>query len=164
MKKILLFVTLAVILLLAFLMNRYWVAPEVPFHALELEDLDGRPFHLAEQEGKVLLINFFATWCKPCIAEMPDIDKAARQLPEAGYLFLAISDESPEKLKRFAEKNDYGFRILRLKSSLKAIDIYSIPTTYLLSPTGEVVLRKVGAYDWDSADMMATYRQLAPGS
>ncbi|MDX2443097.1 MAG: TlpA disulfide reductase family protein [Bacteroidales bacterium] len=114
-----------------------------------LKTLEGEPFFLEEVRGKVIFLNFWATWCPPCIAEMPSIQRLYDEYGDK-ISFVLVSGEDPETIKKFMIKNQYTFPIYM--QSFKAPDIFessSIPTSFIISPEGEIVMKKKGAAKWD---------------
>lgn len=116
---------------------------------LQLFDLEGNPVDHQELKGKTIFLNFWATWCRPCIKEMPSIERAKAQLGEKGFVFLAASDEDIGKIIKFKDNNNYTFRFLQLKSDMASLGVYSLPTTFLINENGEIVFNKAGALEWD---------------
>lgn len=111
-----------------------------------LEDGQGNIIFFDELRGKTIFMNFWATWCPPCIAEMPDINSLYNDVAHRDIAFVMISlDNSFEKAKTFVNKKNYTFPIYYLKSSLPQIyETHSIPTTYVISPDGNIVMSKKG--------------------
>jgi thiol-disulfide isomerase/thioredoxin len=69
-----------------------------------VQSLDGRPFHLETAKGKVVFLNLWATWCGPCVREMPDIQRLYERMKGKGVVFLCVSNEGPDKVRRFVEQ------------------------------------------------------------
>jgi len=114
-----------------------------------LPDLDGRDRSLAEFRGKWLLVNFWATWCPPCIEEMPELERfhLAHKERDARVIGINMEDMAPERLKGFLAERFISYPIL-----LAPVDGYTplgripaLPTSILISPRGEVVTRYVGS-------------------
>ena len=115
-----------------------------------LKTMDGESFYLEQVRGKVIFLNFWATWCPPCIAEMPSIQRLYDEYKDK-ISFLLVSGEDPETIKSFFEKNGYTFP--SYVQSFQAPDIFessSIPTSFIISSEGKVVMKKKGAAKWDS--------------
>jgi thiol-disulfide isomerase/thioredoxin len=125
-------------------------SPEALVDRIELVDLEGNALPLASFKGKTIFLNYWATWCRPCLAEMPDMDKAAQILSKENFVFLAASDEEMEKIKTFAAKYDYSFQFVRSKTSVFDLDIMALPTTMVIDLNGKIVYNEVGAKDWSS--------------
>jgi thiol-disulfide isomerase/thioredoxin len=135
--------------------------PEKLVDRIQLVDLDGQMISLEELKGKTIFLNYWATWCRPCLAEMPDMDKAARILRDENYIFLAASDEEIDKIKKFAAKFDYSFQFVHSKTSVFDLDIRALPTTIIIDSKGEIVYNEVGARDWSNAKELENLRKLA---
>jgi thiol-disulfide isomerase/thioredoxin len=128
---------------------------------IQLIDLEGNALPLSNFKGKTVFLNFWATWCRPCIAEMPDIDKAAQLLSEEGFIFLAASDEKMDKIKKFATGFDYSFQFVQSKSSMYELDVMILPTTMIINKNGKIVYNEVGTKDWSSDEEIENLRKLA---
>jgi peroxiredoxin len=105
-----------------------------------LYSLDGHPVRLKDQRGKVVLLNFWATWCPPCREEMPLFEKLHREQRDKGLVLLAVSDEEPETVRSFLRQNGYTFPIL-LDPGRTVFDHYrvqGIPATKILDRTGRL--------------------------
>ena len=134
--------------------------PEKLVDRIQLVDLDGNEIPLASLKGKTIFLNFWATWCRPCLAEMPDIDKASKLLKDENFVFLAASDESLDKIKQFAAKSEFSFQIVHSKTSVFDLDISALPTTMVINTAGEIVYNEVGARDWSSENEINNLRKL----
>ena len=113
-----------------------------------LVDLEGNKTDLSTYRGKTVFLNFWATWCKPCIKEMPSIDQARISLENQDVVFIAASDEKIEKIKKFAVNSDYGFQIVQVQGDIFDLDIKALPTTFIINPDGKIVYNEVGAREW----------------
>lgn len=120
--------------------------------SLQLFDLEGEPVAVGELKGKRVFLNFWATWCKPCLAEMPSIDRATLALADKNVIFIAASDEKPDKVKAFKEKNNYQFNIVSTKADLSTLGIYALPATFIFDENGNLVHKETGAREWDSPE------------
>ena len=127
---------------------------------IQLLDLEGNAINLEDYRGKVIFLNFWATWCKPCIAEMPSIEKLSKELGEDGFVFLAASDEKMEKIQRFAEKYPFDFQYVQLKTNVYQLGLSVLPTTYIIDSEGEIVDKIVGAREWDSSESIDMMKSL----
>lgn len=116
---------------------------------IRLTDLDGTPIDLQQFRGKTLFINFWATWCKPCLREMPSIQIAKQLLEKDGVVFLFASNEEVEEIKIFAQENTYDFRYLRIENA-EEIGLEALPTTFIINPEGKLVFSESGYRQWDS--------------
>ncbi len=119
----------------------------------KLVDAEGRTVNFKSFEGKVVFLNFWATWCPPCIAEMPDINNLYKQLDEDEIAFVMISSDNDfEKAKSFVAEKNFDFPIYQLRSPLpEALMTNSIPTTFVLSKIGKIEAKKKGFASYDNA-------------
>ena len=109
---------------------------------IKLKDLDGRKVHLSTLKGKVVLLNFWATWCVTCAAEMRALQNLHDQLSSQGFTVAAVAlDQDPAKLKRFAREHKLNIPLLydAYGEAARAFSVYSIPLTYLLDRKGRFV-------------------------
>ena len=116
-----------------------------------LKDLNGKTVSLSAFKGKVILLNFWATWCPPCRAEMPSLNKLYNILKPRGLEVVAVStDRSISDIKDFIESHRVGFPILfdSERSASKLYRVFSMPTTFLIDRKGVIVEKFYGEYDW----------------
>lgn len=115
-----------------------------------LSGLDEVVFDFKNVERKVVLVNFWATWCPPCVAEMPSLQKLYNDYGEK-VEFVLIANDEKEKVKRFLSKKEYDFPVYFEKnSSPEVISPEYIPTTFIIDKAGNVVVEKTGAANWNS--------------
>ena len=110
-----------------------------------LTDLDGKPWSLKEQRGKVVVLNFWATWCPPCRKEMPDLEALYRQFKDQGLVILAISDESENKVRPFIAEQKVTYPIL-LDPGRKVNELFQIngiPKTFVYDRNGKLVAQSI---------------------
>jgi len=115
-------------------------------------DHDGTIIQGEDLKNKTVFINLWATWCPPCIAEMPDINNLYNEIASNDIVFLMISlDDDFEKAKTFIQKKEYDFNIYKFASTPPS-SLYSkiIPTSFVLSPDGNIVVRKEGMAKYNS--------------
>ncbi|WP_299333914.1 TlpA disulfide reductase family protein [uncultured Psychroserpens sp.] len=117
-----------------------------------LKDVSGNDFDFHYAEGKVVIINFWATWCPPCIAEMPSLNELYQHyIPNDDVVFLFVSNEDKELLYEFMTHNSYSFQVYQSLSDYpKVFNVSSIPRTFIINKKGEIVIDKTGAADWNS--------------
>ena len=126
---------------------------------LSVTDLQGQTVDLSEYKGKPILLNFWATWCGPCVGELPSMAQAKAALGE-DVVFLLISDEALPTLTAFQEKRVLPFHMFHLTSSLKLAGIFSIPQTYLVDREGKITDAYTGSHDWNSPKMLQHLREI----
>ena len=120
--------------------------------------MDAKTVNLQDYRGRFVLLNFWATWCSPCLKEMPDLENAYNEMGQEKLVVLAVGmGESVEKIKAFFNKYGFTFPLLadnRMKIT-KLYGVRNIPVTYLIDPNGVVLGRALGVRDWASSDLLA---------
>ncbi len=135
--------------------------PEKIVDRIDLVDLDGNKVDIKNLQGKTIVLNYWATWCRPCIAEMPDIDEAAKILEAEDFVFLAASDESVDKIKKYVDELDYSFKFVKSNRSAFDMELMALPTTMIINKKGEIVYNEVGARKWNSDTEIERLRKIA---
>ncbi len=119
--------------------------------AITLSDLDGKSLTLNELRGRVVVLNFWATWCPPCVNEMPSLQKLHEALADKGLSVVAVSvDERFSDIEKFVESFDLTFTILHdegMKVS-RAYQTFKFPETYIIGRDGRLRSKVVGERDW----------------
>jgi len=122
--------------------------------AFSLKNLQGGHSRLSDYRGQVVLLNFWATWCGPCRAEMPSMEKLWQTYRDQGLVVVAVSTDNggESRIKNFARRLELTFPIL-LDPDSQASDAYQvsgIPVSFLIDRQGRVVARILGSKDWSS--------------
>lgn len=118
-----------------------------------LQQLNGTEINFSQSQGKVIIVNFWATWCPPCVAEMPSFQKLFDSYGEK-VDFYFVTSEKPEKVEKFIMENGYNLPIyIQNYEAPKLLESTVLPTTYLISKAGEIVVDEEGAADWNSVKM-----------
>lgn len=121
---------------------------------IQLQTLDGLPIDMNDFKGKTVFINFWATWCKPCIMEMPTIAQAKEQLNGKNVVFLFPSNESVDLITDFKEKRNFDFNYVQVQN-MEALNIQALPTTMIFNTEGELVFSEMGFRDWSTPENLA---------
>jgi peroxiredoxin len=133
-----------------------------------LPALGGGSISLAQFRGQVVLVNFWATWCPPCIAETPSLEKFAERAKPLGVTVIGVSvDENPAALQKFVADYHLTFPIARDpgKDVPASFGTFLFPETYILDRNGRVAEKIVNAYDWEDPRMLEFVKSLtASGS
>lgn len=123
--------------------------------AMQMENSKGEPVSMDEFKGKVIFFNVWATWCPPCIEEMPGIQELYEKVgedPEIAFLMLSM-DQDFEKAIAFREKHGFDFEIYRLTGAMPAMyNTKLIPTTFVIDPEGNLVLQHDGVGQFGSEE------------
>jgi thiol-disulfide isomerase/thioredoxin len=125
---------------------------------LELPDLAGRPVRLRDLRGRVVLLNFWATWCAPCREEMPALDTLARELGTQGLTVVGVNyKESKSQIDAFVREGGLGFTMLLDAdgSVTERYRVFALPVTVVVDRRGMLVGTVLGIRDWASSDARA---------
>jgi thiol-disulfide isomerase/thioredoxin len=141
--------------------RKYRVAPNLDIEKLTVRNLQGEVVDLTQYRGKVLFVNYWATWCPDCRRELPSIQKLADQVDRNKVIFLLISDEPLEKIKSFADKNEYNMLYLQTDKPHQENGIFTLPTTYVFDSEGYEITSKAGGADWSEPSMVTMIRGLS---
>jgi thiol-disulfide isomerase/thioredoxin len=129
-----------------------------------LLDLDGAPVDFARFRGRPILLNLWATWCGPCLVEMPSLARLAsdpRIKAKDIAVVCASVDRSPEALREFVKGKPWGMTVLRATSVPPVFQTEGIPATFLIAPDGRIVASEVGSARWDDPSVVAFLEKLA---
>ena len=132
---------------------------------LELRSLEGKATRLADYRGKVLLVNFWATWCEPCRAEMPSMNRLRAALAGQPFEVLAVNLGEPEsRIRRFLEQTPLDFPVLldADKAVAKAWQARILPASYLVDADGRIRFSHLGEADWSSEALKRQVVRLLP--
>ena len=137
--------------------------PPKPMPDLEFLDADDKPLRLANLTGKARLINLWATWCAPCVKEMPSLDRLQATMPRDRFMVLPISLDGPSKSKVapfYKERNltDLGIFYDKGRKAMSVLDVSLLPTSILVDPEGRELGRIEGDADWDAPESIALMR------
>ncbi|MEY4930365.1 MAG: hypothetical protein RI909_1089 [Bacteroidota bacterium] len=120
----------------------------VALENIELTNLNGEKISLADRQGKTIFINFWATWCRPCIQEMPSIAALQKQLEGKNIEFFFASDEEVEKIQKFMESRKMSLNFVRIENP-ESLGIEALPTTFIFDRNGNLVFSETGYKKWD---------------
>ncbi len=139
-----------------------WSGPPEP-PPVDLPRPDGAPMSLRELRGKVVLVNFWATWCEPCVAEMPSLQRLRDQLGVESFEVLGVNyQEGPARINAFVQETRVTFPIVRDTDGAvaRAWGARVFPSTYVLDRAGQIRYVLVGEADWTSPMLVSTIRSL----
>ena len=125
-----------------------------------LADGNGTPYHMSDLRGAVIFLNFWATWCPPCVAELPEIQKAYEKHGNE-VVFLLVANQEPSVVEAFMEKHGYDIPVFYPGTPTPQVfESTSIPTTFIISREGKIVTKKRGAANWDSRATTRIFNEL----
>jgi thiol-disulfide isomerase/thioredoxin len=129
--------------------------PEIAF-----EDADDKALKIADYKGKVMLLNFWATWCAPCVKEMPSLDRLQAAMGKDKFVVIPLSLDGPSKPKvvPFYKDKDLanlGIYFDKGRKVQQALDVAVLPTSILIDGEGRELGRMLGEADWDKPESIA---------
>lgn len=123
-------------------------------------DLNNNPVDLTQYKGRRIVLNYWATWCGPCIKEMPGLKIAEDLLENHNYIFILASDETISKISEFKMNKKFDFNYLKSVNSIETLGIYSLPTSYIFDENGKKVETIVGTIAWDSEQIIEKLKKI----
>lgn len=167
---------LIMLLFISFSLNADWQQPELSHNLtavkksiqasdFELQDMDEETVKLSDYRGKVVLLNFWATWCPPCIREMPSMERLHQQVNAEDFKVIAVNQmEDADEVFAFTGQLeiDPTFEILFDKTSSvsQEYSVRGLPTTYLIDKKGKIRYRAVGGREFDHAEVIKLINNL----
>lgn len=128
-----------------------------------LKDINGNNVSISSLKGKTLLINFWATWCPPCRAEMPSLNRMYNEYKGRGLVVLAVStDKNINAVKDFLSKKPFDFYILTDADTkvTRQFKVFSLPTTFLIDKNGVIIQKYLGEEEWESPEIRKNVREI----
>lgn len=148
-KNIWLAMTASILLSLSLMSPNSWAGKDVTFI-----DLDGNKSQLSDYKGKWVIVNLWATWCPPCLVEIPDLIMFHEKHHKLDAVVIGVNyeDNDPKKVKAFAESQMINYPVVRFDQKVDGRNtpfgpIQGLPTTYMVSPEGEVIAARTGMVD-----------------
>ena len=134
--------------------------PPKPLPDLAFSDADDKPLKLADYKGKAVLLNFWATWCAPCVKEMPSLDKLQAEMGKDKFVILPLSLDGPSRPKvapfyQDKKLTNLGVYFDKGRKVMQALDISILPTSILIDGEGRELGRLEGEADWDKPEALA---------
>jgi peroxiredoxin len=142
-------------------LTAYEERPAAP--GLSLPDIDGVVHRLSDYRGKVVIVNFWATWCPPCRREMPSMQRAWKRLRDEGVVFLAVNvGEDVDTIFTFTADYpaDYPLLLDRDSRLIESWPVKGLPTSFVIDPGGRLAYRAIGGREWDSPVLLERIRGL----
>lgn len=116
---------------------------------IELLTNEGLTIDWKQYKGKIIFLNFWATWCGPCIKEMPSIQQVQELLSDHNIVFLLATEENFDKINSFNTRHKLDLKFVRQKTSLAQLDITALPTTYIFDTSGSLVFKETSSRMWN---------------
>ena len=133
--------------------------------AFEIQDASGKTHRLADYKGRWVVVNFWATWCVPCILEIPEIAEFARTYPRVTVIGVAMDADNPAKVKQFAQKTGHDFPLVLADEKVEKQlgEPKALPTTRVYDPSGKVVYDRPGRVNMKSLEELTKTRRETKG-
>lgn len=129
---------------------------------MPLLTIDGDRIYLSEFEGKTIFMNLWATWCPPCIAEMPNIQRLYDDIDDENIVFVMASlDQDPQKAWDFVKRKEFTFPVYSVIAKPRVYDSSVVPTTYVISPQGDIVMEHQGMAKYDTDEFKEFLRSVS---
>jgi thiol-disulfide isomerase/thioredoxin len=147
---------------------RFTLAKEPkPLPEFGFTDADDKPLKLADYKGKTVLLNFWATWCGPCVKEMPSLDKLQAEMGKDRFVVLPLSLDGPSRPKVapfYADKKlgNLGIYFDKGKKAMGTLDVSVLPTSVLVDRDGREIGRLEGEAEWDKPEALALIKAAVP--
>ncbi len=127
--------------------KRYLIAPELKLEEIEIQNFTGEKSTLETLKGNVVVLNFWATWCPPCVKEVPLFDEMYKKMDNQKVEVLLVSDEGSGRLISFIKKHALTVPVYQLTQEMKSYGVYTIPSTFIFDKTGKLVEKKIGIFE-----------------
>lgn len=163
MKKNMVTIAITFIIALAvggFFYKRYNIPPSIALPDMALTDLNGQKVSLQSYAGHPLFLSFFATWCGPCMRELPELADLRMKLADQKLQLVCICDEPLEKLQTLQTRFGDKLIILHSEKSFHDIGIYTYPTNYIYNAQGQKVYEQVAEEDWEKTEVVDRVRKM----
>ncbi|MBI5901685.1 MAG: TlpA family protein disulfide reductase [Rhodocyclales bacterium] len=132
-----------------------------PAPTLVLPDMDGKPVDLGRLRGKVVLVNFWATWCPPCRKEFPSLGRVRKLFRPADFEVIAVNvGENAETVFSFAGSPEFPVVFDHDSQAMERWSVRGLPSTYVVDRRGRLALRVVGGREFDNPAIVAQLKQL----
>ena len=144
--------------------NQVAIEGDIPAPDFTFPGLDGKMVSLSDYKGKVVLVNIWATWCPPCVNEMPSMEKLYRKFKRENFEILAVSIDEPglKAVAPFMEKTRLTFpALIDSKGAIKSVyRISAIPESFIIDKQGFLIKKIVGPLDWASPQVFGFFSNL----
>jgi len=115
----------------------------------QLANVEGKEFNFEKTKGKVVLVNFWATWCPPCVAEMPSFQSLYNDYNDK-FVFMFVAQDKVDKVSAFIAKKGYTLPVYYSKTEPPSVlTSKTIPTTYVINKEGKIIIAETGVADWN---------------
>ena len=128
-------------------------------NTLRLQDLNQQPLDMNKYKGSIVFLNFWATWCKPCLEEMSSIEKAKTRLADPKVIFLLASNESTQQVIEFKTNHKSALEFVIIEN-MEDLNIQALPTTFIYNADGRLAFSETGYRKWDDSTSLEMIRKI----
>lgn len=147
-KKIRAIIAVALLVVIAgYFAKKYFIAPKLSTADITISTFLGEKSTLDQYKGKVIVFNVWATWCPPCVQEMPMLDNLFVEYENKEVLFILASDEEIPKLVNFTRQKALRVPLYHLPYNMNDIGVYTIPATFVFDKKGKLIHSKLGIFE-----------------
>lgn len=167
MNRLLVTITLAICIFVTALFPKALSSNEKAPN-FSLPDLSGKTINLSDYKGKVIFLNFFATWCPPCREEMPSIQSLINKVKDksskdhVAVLTIAIDRRGKSAVSKFMNNNNYTFQVLLDPKNevSRNYGVQFVPTSFIVDKNGSIIEKIIGPRDWASREILERFKKL----
>jgi thiol-disulfide isomerase/thioredoxin len=131
-----------------------------PMGIPKMLERNGAPVDFEKLKGKILIVNLWATWCRPCVKEMPDLLALTKILPPDQFELLLATDQSMKTIDKFVSKRGLDLHYVQLQNSVESLGVYALPTTLIYDRSGEEIHRLLGDTGWTSEETLLLFNNM----
>ena len=128
----------------------------------EMLERNGKHIDFERLKGKILIVNLWATWCMPCVKEMPDLFALTKILPQGQFELLLATDQSMKTIDKFASKQGLDLHYVQLQNNIESLGVYALPTTLIYNQSGNEIHRLLGDRSWTSEETLLFFNNMLP--
>lgn len=140
------------------------ISPPIKSPEFELKNIAGDTVTFSSFKGKVVILNFWAHWCAPCVQEMPSINSLYEKTRNMDIEVITINlGESQDIVEKYISENKFKFHSLLDKDKAVAANygVRSIPSTYIINKNGDIIANKLGAMEWDTSEIINLLEEIS---
>ena len=131
-----------------------------PMGIPKMLERNGNSVDFEKFNGKILIVNLWATWCMPCVKEMPDLFALTKILPNDKFEILLATDQSMETIDKFVAKRGLDLHYVQLQNSIESLGVYALPTTLIYDRSGKEIHRLLGDRGWTSEKTLLFFKNI----
>ena len=159
-KSLFIFLLSAALFLAGYRFYTHFQSPDFPGWEMNLRDSNRNSFDPKKLKGKYVLVSYFQTGCGDCVREIPSIRLLQTKVGAEKLAVVFVSDETDSQIQAFQQRFGMGLQMFKTNISLKKLGIHAYPTTFLLDPSGKIIIQKQEGFDWANDEVLETFKTL----